>query len=120
MGTFGKILLPEYVIYTIERPWLNNKPYISCIPPGEYKAELSHYYRGGYDTFEIKNVPERSLIKFHKASFATDVQGCVGLGLRIGAVDNRWGVFDCDEAMSAFMKILTDIQEMTVKIRYVY
>lgn len=30
-GTFGKLLLPEFECYTVERPWLDNKPGRSLI-----------------------------------------------------------------------------------------
>ena len=35
-GTFGRLYMPEFQCFTIERPWLNNVPKESCIPEGEY------------------------------------------------------------------------------------
>ena len=36
--------------------------------------------KGGYETFEVTNVPGRSRILFHVGNTAKDVQGCIALG----------------------------------------
>ena len=35
-GTLGVIELAGETFYSIERPWLNNAPNVSCIPVGNY------------------------------------------------------------------------------------
>ena len=48
MGTFGVLTVDDFECYTVERPWLDNKPRESCIPEGVYRLELGMYNRGGY------------------------------------------------------------------------
>ena len=83
-GTFGHLWLPSgVVLHTVERPWLFNKPRVSCIPEGTYKLAPRHFFRGGYDTYEVTGVPGRRYILFHIANWPTDVEGCIGLGTEI-------------------------------------
>ena len=66
--------------YTIENPWLDNKPYVSCIPTGTYKAFRRTSPSNG-NVIELKDVPNRTFIQFHVANFPEDVKGCIGVGL---------------------------------------
>jgi len=78
--------------HTVERPWANNAPNISCIPEGEYTMRPRRYYRGGYDTWEICDVPGRSYIMFHSANVPSDLEGCIGVGARRCVLGGEWGV----------------------------
>jgi len=68
---------------TIERPDLNNQPFESCIPEGEYvvKPYSSDKYP---DVWEVQNVKNRSKILFHHGNWALDVKGCIAVGLGCG------------------------------------
>lgn len=73
---------------TIELPWMDNKPQISCIPEGVYtvvyresKKYPQHYH--------ILKVPNRDFILIHQANFVgslnpktrkPDLLGCIGVG----------------------------------------
>ena len=50
---------------TLERPWVNNEPEISCIPEGEYICFKRLSQRAKGMTFEVGGVPGRSAILFH-------------------------------------------------------
>ena len=119
-GTFGRIHLPEYEFFTVERPWYDNKVNISCIPPGTYPLVLSHFYRGGYDTFEIVEVKGRSLIKMHIANFMTELLGCIGIGLGIGSLEGKWCITDSKAGHEIFMSLMGDTKTHEIEIRYVY
>tara|TARA_Y100000310_G_scaffold219808_1_gene221230 strand:+ start:2410 stop:2853 length:444 start_codon:yes stop_codon:yes gene_type:complete len=71
---------------TVEEEWRDNAPRISCIPTGIYRCVRSMFHRGGYATYEITNVPGRSLIKVHRANTEEDLLGCIGLGLSLGVL----------------------------------
>jgi hypothetical protein len=43
IGSFGRLMFPEFQCYTVERPWLDNKIRESCIPEGEYALKLGMY-----------------------------------------------------------------------------
>lgn len=106
MGTFGKLTMPEFSCYTVEKPWRDNKPFVSCIPEGEYDLKLGMYNRGGYPAYEVMNVPNRILIKIHVANTMDDVLGCIGPGLALGYVENKWAVTSSKAALKTFMEAM--------------
>lgn len=77
-GTNGKLVYQGRLIcYTIELPYKNNQPQVSCIPEGEYFIEKRYSNRFGWH-FEILDIPNRSLILFHPANNAlTELRGCI-------------------------------------------
>jgi len=83
MGHLWIADLDDPVFYTIERPWLNNKVNVSCIPAGNYnvKPYSSDKFK---DVYEVQDVPDRSKILIHVANWATEVEGCIGIGLSAG------------------------------------
>jgi hypothetical protein len=121
-GTFGKLeLSPEdWACYTVERPWKNNSPNISCIPEGVYRIFRSEYHRGGYPCFEVEGVAYRSLIKIHKANWPTDVEGCIGVGREITALkksgDIAFAVSGSAITFSDFMGRMSGIDEAELRI----
>lgn len=103
-GTFGRMVMPSgVVLYTVERPWLDNKPSVSCIPPGVYKCAPKHFFRGGYEAIEILNIPGRSHILFHIANFADELEGCCAVVSRLGVLDGRWAGLASKPAFDLFM-----------------
>ena len=103
MGTFGVLTVDDFECYTVERPWLYNKAHESCIPEGAYGIELGMYNRGGYPAYEIMDVPDRSLIKMHRANNINDVVGCVGFGDSLGFYEDLWSVLNSGKTMKKFM-----------------
>lgn len=74
--TEGGIILPNgESIATLERPWKGNKPFVSCIPEGEYIVERDH--TGKHKYFKILDVAGRSHIEIHPANFVNELQGCI-------------------------------------------
>jgi len=108
MGTFGTMMVDGVTLYTVERPWLNNMPSVSCIPEGEYRCAPRHFFRGGYETIEILGVPGRSHILFHKGNVASDVEGCVAVGSNLGALGHTWAVLGSQAGLSKFLEIHGD------------
>lgn len=77
-GVLGKIL--ELDIYTLERPWLNNEPFVSCIPEGFYRVGIDQEGKWtGYP--ELQNVPGRTEIIVHPANRVDQIEGCIAPGL---------------------------------------
>ena len=80
-GTLGELFVPYgHSLYTIERPWLDNKPFESCIPEGDYAVKPFNGTRFK-DVWQLMDVPDRSYILIHTANRPSDVQGCIGVGL---------------------------------------
>jgi hypothetical protein len=116
VGTFGVILDTVPPIYTVERPWKHNAPYVSCIPEGEYEMRKRYFQRGNYDTWEIVGVPERTLILIHKANLPNEVKGCIGVGLRLGCLRGAWAVLESSMALDKLLSQLHDKQEEQLQI----
>ena len=103
----------DLIFHTIERPWLNNKPFKSCVPEGEYMVNpySSEKFPGVY---ELQNVPGRTKILIHTANYASEVQGCIGLGLGIPALEEGKKhatplmVLRSRNAMRRFCRIMKD------------
>jgi hypothetical protein len=103
-GAFGILTLPSgRELWTAERPWRDNQPRVSCIPPGRYQCGPRRYFRGGYDAIEVRDVPGRSDILFHRGNRPRDVQGCIVVGVRRGCVAGEWGVLGSSEAFDQLM-----------------
>jgi hypothetical protein len=65
---------------TIERPWKDNKPQISCIPDGLYVCK--HFDGKRFkDVWEVTNVKGRTAILIHQANYAAELEGCIAVGL---------------------------------------
>ena len=85
----GRLIYPDDS-YTgcLERPWLNNKPYVSCIPYGTYIVRPND--TGKHRYFEVEAVPKRTHIEFHGASTVSDLLGCLApcMSIRNGTAIN--------------------------------
>jgi len=78
--TLGRLTYGNLEYFTIERPWLDNSPNVSCIPGGTYPLHRVNSPKFGPGMWEIGPVPNRSHILIHVANSVDDVIGCVGLG----------------------------------------
>ncbi len=77
-GTNGTITYQgEVICHTIELPYRNNIPRISCIPIGQYKLEKRRYPKHG-EQIGIPIVLGREAILIHAANNAwKELQGCI-------------------------------------------
>lgn len=115
-GCFGLFALGGvtgtlFVGYTVERPWKNNRPYESCIPDGTYKLRPRHYNRGGYDTYEVVDVPKRTHILIHAANTHYDVEGCIGVGDVLGVSNGEWAVLHSRRTLTRLLAELDAARE---------
>jgi hypothetical protein len=84
--TTGTLLVEgEPFCKTLELPWKDNAPNVSCIPQGTYEVVLLPSARWGKPMPHIQNVPGRSEIEIHIGNFERDTDGCVLLGTRVVA-----------------------------------
>ena len=77
--TLGVLSVHGFKFYTIERPWLNNTPFSSCVPEGFYTVApySSKRFR---DVYEVEHVEGRTHILIHAGNVVADVAGCVAVG----------------------------------------
>lgn len=91
--TIGKLWVDNQVFATIERPWLDNKGFESCVPEGEYrlvKHNGTKYKNTWAMISESNNVyhfPEdrpndlgRYACIYHSANWSSQLHGCTALG----------------------------------------
>jgi hypothetical protein len=104
-GTLGLMQVPNHklsLFYTVERPWLDNAPFLSCIPEGEYSMVWKRSPKFDW-CYEVENVKGRSHILFHVANFPEEIEGCIGVGTslmgdRIAVAESRKGIEAFHEA----------------------
>lgn len=84
--TMGVLVIKNQFIFILERPWLNNKNNISCIPTGKYLVNyLAKSASGKYrDVYHVTNVPNRVGILIHKGNLVLHTLGCLITGSRRG------------------------------------
>lgn len=105
-GTLGVIDFAGERFYTVERPWIDNKPYVSCIPTGSYNMRRRESPRFG-ETWHVLDVEDRTHILIHVANFPSDVQGCIGLGTKL--MNDRIAVSNSRAAIKDFEAITRDL-----------
>jgi hypothetical protein len=77
-GTNGELFYNgKRICFTIELPWLDNRPSVSCIPVGRY--ELEKYFSEHLGNhLHVKAVAGRSMIMIHAANDALqELRGCI-------------------------------------------
>ena len=87
-ATLGILMVenkPDPIWFTVERPWMDNQPKISCIPTGTYTV-APHNGDKYKDVWEIQGVPGRDAILFHPANYAGQLEGCIAPGLSMGYI----------------------------------
>jgi hypothetical protein len=97
--------------FTVERPWVNNLPNVSCIPAGAYRTKLQDHVKEdgtSYKALELLNVIDRDNIEIHIANTMDDLKGCIGVGSELGWVKNRWAVTNSTETYKKFMAAVGD------------
>ena len=131
-GTFGRLNVWDdsgkllFECFTIEKEWLDNEAYKSCIPSGIYIIELGMYYSGDgvggkadYPAYVVCDVPNRSLIKIHIANRASELLGCIAPGMELGTmVNGDWCVKNSTIAFERFMQCMAGDKRAKLKIRW--
>ena len=108
-GTFGEFYDPtgKLLCYTVERPWINNQPKVSCIPAGIYDVETYQSPTKG-QVWQLQDVPDRSNIEIHEANFPSQLEGCIAVGDSIGIIEGQKGVTNSDKTYAMLQQELPD------------
>lgn len=97
--------------HSIELPWRDNAPDLSCIDPGVYVAKYlwsDHFQRKVY---HLQNVPGRSAVELHVGNvagdttkgFKSDVLGCTVFGTEVGTLYGQTAVLNSGVAYDALI-----------------
>jgi hypothetical protein len=119
-GTEGMLYVDGHKFFTLEEPWKDNKPSVSCIPVGEYQVAPWNWAgdkRFKYSrTWQVLNVPKRSGILIHSGNTIKDTRGCVLIGNKRGWLDGLPAVLESKLALNRLRDILGE-KEFTLTIK---
>ena len=130
-GTFGSLRVPivhggddyKALLCTCENPWKNNKPFISCIPPGVYPIERFESPKFKYWSYKILNVKGRCGNIFHIGNTEEDTDGCVLLGMRFDKIRTKKtndkiknAIIYSNRAFKEFMAYMDGIEKAELEI----
>lgn len=118
-GTNGILLLNGAAICsTIELPWKNNQPRISCIPEGKYPL-IKRYSPHFNWHLEVTDVPARELILIHPANDAiTELKGCIApVSVLTGPGKGNYSRLAFDKVTSNLFPVLKDRNDIFLTIK---
>ena len=112
----------EVFCRTIERPWRNNKPNISCVPPGTYKIAIHQSPKFGKCialsapllgvTVESTYKSLRTHCLIHAANTASQLKGCIAPGKSFGSLNVghgvEWAVINSGDALEELIVLLEE------------
>lgn len=118
-GTFGVLIDENNIpfVLTLERPWLNNKHNISCIPAGTYVFQRINSPKHG-NCFQAVNVEDRDNIQIHKGNIEDDTEGCILIGesFAYNVKNGKPGVAASGIGYDEFMQKLSGRDSFTLRI----
>lgn len=132
-GTFGELFIDdEHFCYTVESPWKDNKPFVSCVPDGQYalapfnspkysftyqlvNSQLNVYAQKAH----CKRDSDRYACEFHVANYPDNVKGCIGVGEDLGAHCDKWMVTNSLVTMNKLRSVLRSGHATVIKIKTV-
>lgn len=101
------------ICYTIELPWKDNDPQVSCIPEGSYQV-IPHNSLNHPNTWEIIGVPNRSSILIHNGNTEQSTLGCVCVGDSISTLNGLPAVLNSNKTLDMLRGVLPDSFLLTI------
>ncbi len=126
-GTFGILRISKEVFcVTLEPRDELNAVSKSSIPAQQYicqrgKTNLSSILSLNLtETFEVMNVPNRTVVKFHPGNSAENTEGCILLGQYFGKLKDKRAILNSGNTFKSFMELMTghDTLHLTVIEHY--
>ena len=116
-GTHGHINDEQgnFLCNTIERPWLDNAPMVSCIPDGTYPCEPHIKSNNGQDVWILDGVPNRTGVLIHTGNTDGDSEGCILVGLQA----NAEGVLESQLALQKLKSVLPSNFTLIISSTYI-
>lgn len=113
-ATLGIMLIDKVPFFwTLEEPWRNNTPEVSCIPSGHYRAHAHDSKKFGQcfiiTDLQNRNPSNRNGILIHAGNTISDTSGCILVGLEVGQLNEKKAVLKSKEAFARFMQRMTGI-----------
>lgn len=114
-GSPGRLTTPGFRCFSLELPWRDNKPEVSCLPEGVYWVRWSLSPRLKKWTYEIiEQIAERGGFRMHSGNFAgdrdkgmrTDSLGCPLLGYQMGIMHGQRATLISRPAVNDFVTFM--------------
>lgn len=98
----------DRTFYVLERPWLDNRSNISCIPAGAYKCSyLERSPSGKYrNIYLIEDVYGRIGILAHNGNLVIHTKGCLLIGKRRGMLGGQPAILASRTALAEFVALM--------------
>ena len=124
-GSPGRLTTPGFSCFSLELPWRDNQPNISCLPTGVYfvRWTYSNHFRRFMYAIE-EQIPNRGGFRIHSGNFAgdkakglrSDSLGCPLLGYQMGRLDKQRAVLVSRPAVADFVTFM-GMQPFTLEIQ---
>lgn len=103
--TRGVLICDNVFIHTLELPWRDNKPNISCIPNGEYFCQfMARSSSGKYkNVYHVQDVDGRTAILIHNGNTPDHTRGCILVGMSMGILAGKQAVLNSRTALTKFV-----------------
>ena len=108
-GTFGILTIEgtDFSCVTAERPWIENKKGISCIPEGIYSSSFEDSPRFKRPLYRLHSVPNREGVLIHNANFPSQLDGCIAIGkTRTTFPNGKTGITASKQTLVTFHSIM--------------
>ena len=128
-GTLGVLYTEGFASYTLELPWRDNLPFVSCIPAGTYTAALDEVSKiGGEYVIRFNEVSGRTGILIHVGNTAGDVyksyesgvSGCIAVGYSQAKLHNQKAVLSSRKAMNELISLTRGKQSIGITIENLF
>ena len=129
MGMFGvwKAYEDSTLVFecvTVEKPWEDNKPFVSCIPSGVYTFDkhdsLKHpdcYAMIGETVSHYEDAEKaRYSCLIHTANLERHVVGCIGLGRKFGVLSGKWAILSSSVTVREWEALMDSSDNNTLEI----
>lgn len=106
--TLGWLYADGRSFATLELPWRQNLPNVSCIPAGDYVTSfLPRSASGKYrNVFHVTSVVGRAGILIHTGNVVAHTRGCILIGSKHGTLGGRRSVLGSRLALVSFTSLI--------------
>lgn len=127
-GMFGVMhdMLTGMQFCSLERPWLDNQPMVSCIPAGTYHL-VEHdsprfgrcYAVMGLGVGLTPGKDARTFILIHAANIVDELSGCIAVGAFHTVMQGKWAIANSRKALGllegSLAKVKDDERQLIIK-----
>ena len=113
-GAFG-VLLKNNIPFavTLERTFEPDNH--TVVPTGMVLCKRSHYYKGGYPTYELQ-IEGHSRVLFHRGNLEQHSVGCILVAESFAVFGDKPGVSDSKHGFAEFMILAKGVPEFNIEV----